>query len=109
MNKAKEFYLKYFHNALGFSVALALVLDFAIESFSRKGIAPAFIFMNDHTLVFLYNAFIIFAILSIAILFRRRIFMFSLLGTILMTGGIANFVIVSKRMAPFTVFEVMVV
>jgi phosphoglycerol transferase MdoB-like AlkP superfamily enzyme len=109
MNKTKEFYLKYFHNALGFSVALALVLNFAIESFSRKGIAPAFIFMNDHTLVFLYNAFIIFAILSIAILFRRRVFMFSLLGTILLTGGIANFVIVSKRMTPFTVYDVMVV
>jgi len=109
MNKTKEFYLKYFHNALGFSVALALVLNFAIESFSRKGIAPAFIFMNDHTLVFLYNAFIIFAILSISILFRRRVFMFSLLGTILLTGGIANFVIVSKRMTPFTVYDVMVV
>jgi phosphoglycerol transferase MdoB-like AlkP superfamily enzyme len=109
MNKAKEFYLKYFHNALGFSVALAFVLNFAIESFSRKGIAPAFIFMNDHTLVFLYNAFIIFAILSISILFRRRVFMFSLLGTILLTGGIANFVIVSKRMTPFTVYDIMVV
>jgi len=109
MNNAKAFYLKYFHNALGFSVALALVLNFAIESFSRKGIAPAFIFMNDHTLVFLYNAFIIFAILSIAILFRRRVFMFSLLAIILLTGGITNFVIVSKRMTPFTVYDVMVV
>lgn len=109
MNKAKAFYLKYFHNPLGFSVALALVLNFTIESLSRKGIAPAFIFMNDHTLVFLYNAFIIFAMLSIAILFRRRVFVFSLVSIILLTGGIANFVIVSKRMTPFTVYDVMVV
>lgn len=109
MNKAKAFYLKYFHNALGFSVALALVLNFAIESLSRKGIAPAFIFMGDHTLVFLYNALIIFAILSVTILFRRRVFVFSLLSTILLAGGVINFVIVSKRMTPFTIYDVMVV
>jgi len=108
MNKAKEFYLKYFHNALGFSVALALLLNFAIEAFSRKGIAPAVVFMNDHTLVFLYNALIIFAFLSIAILFRRRVFVFSLISAVFLAGGVVNFVIVSKRMTPFTVYDVMV-
>lgn len=108
MNIAKEFYLKFFHNTLGFSAALALVLNFIIESLSRKGIAPAFVFMNAHTLVFLYNAFIIFAFLSIAILFRRRIFMFSIISTIFLVGGIINFVIVSKRMTPFTIYDVMV-
>jgi len=108
MNKAKEFYLKYFHNPLGFSVALALVLNFTIEAFSRKGIAPAFVFLNDHTLVFLYNTLIIFAFLSVAILFRRRVFVFSVVSAIFLAGGIINFVIVTKRMTPFTVYDVMV-
>jgi len=109
MNKAKAFYLKYFHNALGFSAALALVLNFVIEALSRKGIAPAFIFLNEHTLVFLYNSCIIFAMLSLAILFRRRVFVFSVVSATLLTAGIVNFVIVSKRMTPFTVYDIMVV
>jgi phosphoglycerol transferase MdoB-like AlkP superfamily enzyme len=108
MNTLKAFYLKYFHNMLGVCVALALVLNLAVEMFSRKGFEAGLVFLGDHTLVFLYNALIIFAILSISILFRRRVFVLTLLSAIVLAGGVVNFIIVSKRMTPFTVYDVMV-
>lgn len=109
MNSVKAFYLKYFHNMLGICIALAFLLNLAIEMFSRKSFEAGILFMADSTLVFLYNMLIIFAILSVTILFRRRLFVLTLLSTILLAGGVVNFIIVSKRMTPFTVYDILVV
>ena len=59
--------------------------------------------MVSSPLVFLYNALIIFATLVFATLVKRRFFAFSIISLFWLVIGIANGVILTQRMTPFTV------
>lgn len=56
--------------SLVFHFILACVLTFAIEVISRRDFLSTISFLHNHTLAYLYNAFIVFASLSIVYLFR---------------------------------------
>ena len=58
--------------SLVFHFILACVLTFAIEVISRRDFLSTISFLHNHTLAYLYNAFIVFASLSIVYLFRCR-------------------------------------
>lgn len=78
-----------------------MLLCFAIEVISRHSIAKAFGFFALHTWAFAYNAFIIFASLSLVYLLRRRA-----LGRIVISGmwlflGTINGCVLSNRVTPF--------
>ena len=105
MEKVKEFYEKFLHNSFAFCIVWAFLLNLIIETLARKGtsIFGAFIFLFDSPIVFMYNVLIIFATLVIATLFRRRTFFVVLITSLWMAIGIANGVILSQRMTPFTV------
>ena len=59
--------------------------------------------MFHEPLVFLYNALIIFATLVIASVFKRRLFVFTIVTLFWLIIGIVNGVILTQRMTPFTV------
>ncbi|MEG0291649.1 MAG: LTA synthase family protein [Anaerovoracaceae bacterium] len=106
MDKLKEIYLRYCHNSLALCVVLALVLNLLIETMARQGIGPGIEFLINSPIVFLYNALIIFATLSIASLFRRRVFLLSMASAVWLGLGITNGVILRNRMTPFTTYDI---
>ena len=58
-----------------------------------------------HPVVFLYNTLIIFATMTIALLFRRRRFVWFIVSVIWLGLGTANGVILMNRMTPFTLYD----
>lgn len=84
---------------------LALLLNLMIESFGRQSLLDGLEFLVTEPKVFLYNTLIISVTLVIALLFRRRIFAFVLISFIWLALGVANGVILSFRMTPFTVTD----
>ena len=102
MEKAKNFYRKYLHNSFFFCLVWAFLMNLAIETLARKGMG-GFVFLFESPVVFLYNTLIIFAMLAIATVFRRRVFFIVIVTLVWMGVGITNGVILIQRMTPFTV------
>ena len=117
---AKAFYkifpkraAKYFdadlHEAkyIGLMALSALAIYIYIEEFARlttgpiEGVRWAF----SHPVVFLYNTLIIFATLTLALLFRRRRFVLLMISIVWLGIGTANGVILMNRMTPFTLYD----
>lgn len=97
---------RFYKNGFVYAGVLALVLNLIIETLGRfptVGILGGLKFMVSSPLVFLYNALIIFTTLVIATLVKRRFFAFSIISLFWLVIGIANGVILTQRMTPFTV------
>ena len=94
------------HNSFAVAVLWAFVLNLLIETLGRFATTSAlggiqFIFQNP--VVFFYNTLIIFATLVVASLFKRRLFFFTVISIFWIAIGVANGVILTQRMTPFTV------
>ena len=88
--------------SLVFHFLLSCLLTFIIEVISRRDFLSACSFVGGHTLAYLYNAFIIFASLSLVYLIRRRVFARILISGVWIFLGTINGVILSKRVTHFT-------
>ena len=99
----KVFCLKYLNM---FSVPLQMLAVcvgyFFIEAMSRHSIWNAWEFLQERPLVFFYNAFLIFTTTLIVYLFRRRVFVRTILFIFWMGLGIINGVLLTTRVTPFT-------
>lgn len=56
-------------------------------------------------LIFLYNSTIVMAVLSLSLLFKKRYFVMTILSAGWIGFGIANFVVLSYRVTPFSAVE----
>lgn len=101
----KTIFDRYRHGFLGFCVIHACILNLFMETLARKGVswAGGFLFLVNSPIVFFYNAIIIFATLSFAALFRRRVFAITIISACWVAIGVANGIILTQRMTPFTV------
>ena len=117
---AKAFYkifpkraAKYFdadlHEAkyIGLMALSALAIYIYIEEFARLTTGPAegIHWVFSHPVVFLYNSLIIFATMTIALLFKRRRFVWFMISVVWLGLGTANGVILMNRMTPFTLYD----
>lgn len=102
MEKYKQFFMKYLHNAVAICIVLSFALNLIIESLARQSLANGLSFFISSPLVFMYNVFIIFATLSVALLIKRRVFVYVVFSALWLALGITNGVILSERMTPFT-------
>ncbi len=102
MENFKKFFMKYLHNAITISLVLAFALNLIIETLARHSLANGFRFFLDSPLVFMYNVFLIFLTLSMALLIKRRVFVYVVFSALWLTLGITNGVILANRMTPFT-------
>ncbi len=89
-------------------ILLSFAINFVIETVSRKGLGAGLSYLTGQPLVFLYNMLIILSTLSIAILVKRRLFVYIVVGGTWLGIGIANGVILSNRMTPFTTKDLQV-
>ncbi len=102
----KKLVYKILHTSFFIGAVWALILNLIIETLGRfptTTIWGGIQFMFDKPLVFLYNALIIYMSLVIASVFRRRLFVFTLVSIFWLAIGIVNGVILTQRMTPFTV------
>lgn len=83
--------------------ALSFLLVLIIESLGRHSPIQAVVFMVQTPLVYLANMALVFSLLSLSMLFKRRVFVTTLLSIVWLALGIVNGVILSNRMTPFTV------
>ena len=107
----KQLVNKALHTSFAGAALWAFVLNIFMETlgrFSTTSILGGIQFIFDNPLVFLYNTLIIFATLVIASLFKRRLFVFTIVSIFWMAIGIANGVILTQRMTPFTVKDLSV-
>lgn len=100
MEKVKTFCSK---NHVVVLFALSFLLVLIIESLGRHSPIQAVIFMVQSPLVYLTNMALVFSLLSLSMLFKRRVFATTLLSIVWLAIGIVNGVILSNRMTPFTV------
>lgn len=103
MEKVKAFCGKYLKNHIVVILLLSLLLVLVIETLGRHSAGQAIAFMVQHPLVYLCNVVLVFALLSLSLFFRRRVFATILLAIVWLTLGVVNGVILSNRMTPFTV------
>ena len=102
MEKIKNFSGKYLKNSFVFCFLWAFALNFIIEELARKGIG-GFTFLIESPVVFFYNTLIIFTTIIIASLFRRRLFVVTVVSIMWLAIGVTNGIILMQRMTPFTV------
>ena len=88
--------------SLVFHFILACVLTFIVEVISRRDVFSAFSFIENHTWAYLYNAFIVFASLSLVYLFRCRAQLRLLISGLWIFLGTVNGLILSNRVTPFS-------
>lgn len=102
----KKLVYKILHTSFFIAAVWALVLNLIIETLGRfptTTVWGGIQFMFDKPLVFLYNALLIYLTLVIASVFKRRLFVFTLVSIFWLAIGITNGVILTQRMTPFTV------
>ena len=102
----RKFVLKAVHTSFAGAAVWALLLNLVIETLGRMpttSVWGGFQFLIDEPIEFLYNTLIIFATLVIASVFKRRLFVFTIVSLFWLVIGIVNGVILTQRMTPFTV------
>lgn len=87
-------------------ICVSLGVNLVVEILNRGSIVQAFIHVGTNLPIFLYNSLIIFATLMIAILFRRRVYATCILSGIWIILGIANAVLLSNRVTPFSFVDI---
>ena len=92
---------------IGLMALGAILINLYIEVFARFTTSPleGFRWAFTHPVVFLYNTLIIFATMTIALLFKRRRFVWFIVSVIWLALGTANGVILMNRMTPFTLYD----
>ena len=95
---------KVVQNPFIFCLILAFIYNLFIETLARRTM-PGYgglYYMIHSPLVFLVNMMIIYATLIICALTRKRSFILSIVTALWLAIGIANGIILSQRMTPFT-------
>ena len=86
-------------------VALAVLLNTAMEMFSRRSVWQGLQFMALHPIHFLCNILVVLLTLLLALLVKRRVFMLSLVSTIWLGLAITNFILLGYRTTPLAAID----
>ena len=88
-----------------FTVGLGLLLYLIIEMLSRRSVIQGAAYLVEHPLLFLYNSLIVIVTLSVALLFRKKEFVYSLISIIWLGLGITNCVLLGFRTTPLNAMD----
>ena len=83
----------------------SLVCFCFVELCSRKSVVDLLLFLVREPLVFFYNVLIIAATASVCLLFKRRIFVLSVVMLLWAAIGVTDFVLLTFRTTPFTAVD----
>ena len=93
----------FFGNSFVICFILAFLLNLFTETVARHNepFTGGLLFLVESPLVFLANTMIIYATLSLAAFFKRRIFALAIISSVWLVIAISNGVILLQRMTPF--------
>lgn len=97
-NKYHTFFEKY---AVIMHIIVSLLLCFLLELMARHSFILTLKFVKDHTIPYLYNAFIIYVFLSLAFITKRRSFVRIFVCGIFFILGLINGILLLQRVSPF--------
>ena len=103
MEKKPGFVSRIFKSDVMILIIGSIIIDFIVESLSRHSPADAAMFFAEHPLVTICNVMLILAVISLSLLFRKRVFAMCMFSLIWIALGITNCVILANRMTPFNV------
>lgn len=86
-------------------VLLAILLNLLIEALSRHSFVRAVLFLWEMPFSFLCDTLILLLTLIIALFFKRRIFVLSLVSTIWVLLGLANCILLGFRTTPLSAVD----
>ena len=86
-----------------------IFLELFIETMGRGSLLKALAFIGRKPAIFAFNVMIILCVLSLAFLFRKRLFAFAAVGIIWLGIGITNGVLLRFRTTPFTAQDLMLI
>ncbi|HMM06086.1 MAG TPA: sulfatase-like hydrolase/transferase [Clostridiales bacterium] len=92
-----------------FYMIWAFLLNFIMECLARRSILEGGAYLLQNPILFLYNVLIILMTLSISLLFKRRIFVSSLISLIWFLSAVANCVLLGFRTTPFSAIDLTMV
>lgn len=95
-------------NLFLWSAAVNLIIE-TLGRMKYSGFLGGILSIFQEPYVFFYNVLIIMATISVSFLFRRRYFMMSLLSVVWLGFGIANYILLSYRVTPFSAVELKLV
>lgn len=98
----RKFYDKVLKNSFFVCLLLALFSNIVVESLGRRSIIQTFVYMIDKPLVFLYNTMLMIVPYLLALLVRRRTFVYVVVTVLYVIIGSINFYLLSYRTTPFT-------
>ncbi len=104
MKDKKEWY-KYLKYALRY-IGIPVLLELIIESLNRKSVVGCISYMIERPPLFIFNTLIIMLTVSIALFFKREIFVFTTISAVWLIFGIVNFVILHFRVTPFSAVDI---
>ena len=100
----KENIIKRFFKSDILKVIIAsIIVDYIVESLSRHSPVESALFLVQHPLVSICNVMLIMAVVSLALLFHKRVFAICMFSLIWIALGITNCVVLANRMTPFNV------
>ena len=97
-NKLLRYGVRYF----GVPVLLVLI----IETLNHKSLVGGVQYMLERPLLFLFNTLIIMLTISMALFFKREIFVFTVISAVWLIFGIVNFIILQIRVTPFSAVDI---
>ena len=100
--KSYDFYLA--HPLILYTI-WAILLNFVMECLARRSFLEGAAYLLQNPVLFLYNCLIILMTLSLSLLFKRRIFVSSLISLIWFLSAVANCVLLGFRTTPFSAID----
>ena len=107
MERLKTFYTKYLRLYIVLLFLIAIAINFVIELLARHSLILTLQFLFGHPVVYFCNVFIIFAVISLAMFFRRRVFATCMLSMLWLLLGVINGVILLKDGRIVKILEVL--
>ncbi len=83
----------------------SMIINMAMECLNKRGITGLLSIFTS-PVIFLMNTMIIMTTMSIAYLFRKRMFIYALVSVIWLLIGIVNFIVLCSRKTPFTAMDI---
>ena len=109
-HSARAFFSKTYNKHIIYMyVVTALLINLVIEMLARKSFLKGIYFLIGNPYVFICSAMIILITLSFTFLMKRRFFGMTLISVIWLILGVANGVLLSNRVTPFTAVDLMLI
>ena len=88
-------------------ILVPVFLELIIESFGSEKLLGGLNFLANYPVAFFCNTMIILSTLCISLFFKKRVFFLSLISFIWLVLGFCNFVLLTKRVTPFTATDIL--